>query len=247
MIRVHEVAKRFGEQEVLRGISLDVVKGEVAAIIGPSGGGKSTLLRCIIGLESFDSGRVELVQATIAAGLAGRERARIHRRLRGKVGMVFQQFHLFPHLTVLENVTAAPIYVNHVPQDEANSRAMALLARVGVAAKAGCRPDRLSGGEQQRVAIARALAMDPEIILFDEPTSALDPCMTDEVLGVMTDLAAAGQSMLVVTHEMGFARRVANRVHVFADGRVVESGLAAEVFEAPREVATRRFLRLATA
>jgi ABC-type polar amino acid transport system ATPase subunit len=247
MIRVHELAKRYGRNEVLRGINLEVVKGEVAAIIGPSGGGKSTLLRCVIGLEPFDSGKVEFDDATLTAGLPERERSRIQQRLRGKIGMVFQQFHLFPHLSVLENVIAAPLYVNGAKRDEIIAKAEKLLDRVGILSKVSCRPERLSGGEQQRVAIARALAMDPEIILFDEPTSALDPCMTDEVLTVMIDLAALGQTMLVVTHEMGFARRVANRVHVFAEGRVVESGISSQVFDAPRELATKRFLRLATA
>ena len=247
MIRVHELAKRYGRNEILRGINLEVVKGEVAAIIGPSGGGKSTLLRCIIGLEPFDSGSVEFDDAILTAGLPERERSRIQQRLRGKIGMVFQQFHLFPHLSVLENVIAAPLYVNRAKRDETIAKAEKLLDRVGVLSKVSCKPERLSGGEQQRVAIARALAMDPEIILFDEPTSALDPCMTDEVLAVMIDLAAAGQTMLVVTHEMGFARRVANRVHVFSEGRVVESGISSQVFDAPRELATKRFLRLASA
>ena len=247
MIRIQELAKRYGNQEVLCGINLEVVKGEVAAIIGPSGGGKSTLLRCIIGLEPFDAGVVEFDDLRLTADLPPAERLRIQQRLRGRIGMVFQQFHLFPHLTVLENVIEAPVHVNHVPRDQAVAKAERLLDRVGVLSKVGCHPDRLSGGEQQRVAIARALAMDPEVILFDEPTSALDPCMTDEVLAVMIDLAAAGQSMLVVTHEMGFARRVASHVHVFSDGRVVESGISSQVFDAPRELATKRFLRLASA
>lgn len=231
MIRVHELSKSFGGQPVLRKVSLEVPKGEVAAVIGPSGGGKSTLLRCIIGLEPFEAGQVEFGTATLVAGMNERERSRVRQKLCGKIGMVFQQFHLFPHLTVLENVIAAPLYVGKLHRDEAIAKAERFLDRVGVLDKANSRPDSLSGGEQQRVAIARALAMDPEIILFDEPTSALDPFMTDEVLAVMLSLKEAGQSMLVVTHEMDFARRVADQIYACSRGEILKSDLVGRFFE----------------
>jgi ABC-type polar amino acid transport system ATPase subunit len=245
MIRVRDLVKRHGAQEVLRGVTLDVDPGDVAAIIGPSGGGKSTFLRCLNGLERFDGGTVEVRGTTLAPGLEPALEARLQREVRARVGMVFQQFHLFPHRSVIENVIEAPIHVAGRPAEEARARARVLLERVGLAAKADARPGVLSGGEQQRVAIARALAMDPEVILFDEPTSALDPRMTSEVLAVLADLARDGLTLVVVTHAMVFARRAANRVHVFHEGRVVESGPADEVLTSPREAATRRFLELA--
>jgi len=241
---VHELVKRHGPLEVLRGITLDVPAGDVAVIIGPSGGGKSTFLRCLNGLERFDGGRVEIDGTTLLPHMERALEARLHRAVRARVGMVFQQFHLFPHLSVLENVVEAPIHVARKPPEEARARARALLERVGLAAKAGARPGVLSGGEQQRVAIARALAMDPQVILFDEPTSSLDPRMTAEVLAVMSDLAAEGQTMVVVTHAMAFARKAAKHVHVFHEGRVLESGPPEQVFEDPREPVTREFLRL---
>ncbi len=244
MIRVRELRKRHGAQEVLRGITLDVHPGDVAAIIGPSGGGKSTFLRCLNGLERFDSGTVEIHGTTLRAGLERSLEARLQREIRSRVGMVFQQFHLFPHRSVLENVTEAPIHVARRPPEEAHTRALELLERVGLSAKAHSRPGVLSGGEQQRVAIARALAMDPEVILFDEPTSALDPRMTGEVLSVLSDLARDGLTLVVVTHAMAFARLAANRVHVFHEGRVVESGPPEQVFTEPRSAATRAFLEL---
>jgi ABC-type polar amino acid transport system ATPase subunit len=244
MIRVDELRKKFGERDVLRGVSLEVGKGEVAAVIGPSGGGKSTLLRCIVGLEEFDAGRIVVDDAELNGGLDRRARAAALKRIRSRVGMVFQQFHLFAHLSALDNVTEAPMQVLGLSRDEAVARAERLLDRVGLSARSRDMPQRLSGGEQQRVAIARSLAMQPEVILFDEPTSALDPQMTEEVLAVMTDLAASGQAMLVVTHAMSFARRAAGRVHVFCDGRIIESGPPGEVLEAPREAGTREFLRL---
>jgi len=244
MIRVEDLHKKFGEREILRGVSLEVGKGEVAAVIGPSGGGKSTLLRCIVGLEEFDSGRIVVDDTELRGDFDRRSRTAALRRIRSRVGMVFQQFNLFAHLSALDNVTEAPIQVLGLSRDEAVTRAEKLLDRVGLSARAHDRPARLSGGEQQRVAIARALAMQPEVILFDEPTSALDPRMTDEVLAVMTDLAASGQAMLVVTHAMSFARRAASRVYVFCDGRVIESGPPVEVLEAPREARTREFLRV---
>ena len=244
MIRVHELAKRHGAQEVLRGITLGVPPGDVAVIIGPSGGGKSTFLRCLNGLERFDAGRVEIDGTTLLPRMPHALEARAQRAVRARVGMVFQQFHLFPHMSVLENVVEAPIHVGRKSPDEARARALALLGRVGLASKAHGRPGLLSGGEQQRVAIARALAMEPQVILFDEPTSALDPRMTGEVLAVMSDLAADGLTMVVVTHAMAFARKAARHVHVFHEGRVVESGPPEQVLEDPRQAVTREFLRL---
>ncbi len=244
MIRVHELAKRHGTQEVLRGITLDVPQGDVAVIIGPSGGGKSTFLRCLNGLERFDAGRVEIDGTTLLPHMERGLEARAHRAVRARVGMVFQQFHLFPHMSVLENVIEAPLHVARKSPEEARAKALALLERVGLAGKAHGRPGVLSGGEQQRVAIARALAMEPAVMLFDEPTSSLDPRMTGEVLAVMADLAQDGLTMVVVTHAMAFARKAAKHVHVFHEGRVVESGPPAQVLEDPREAVTREFLKL---
>ena len=244
MIRVHELAKRHGALEVLRGISLEVPRGDVAVIIGPSGGGKSTFLRCLNGLERFDGGSVEIGGTTLLPRMSHALETRLHRAVRARVGMVFQQFHLFAHMSVIENIVEAPVQVARRPLEEARARARTLLERVGLASKAHSRPGVLSGGEQQRVAIARALAMDPEVILFDEPTSALDPRMTAEVLAVMSDLAKEGQTMVVVTHAMAFARRAAKHVHVFHEGRVVESGPPERVLEDPAEPVTREFLRL---
>jgi ABC-type polar amino acid transport system ATPase subunit len=242
LIRVRELAKRYGTQQVLRGVTLDVERGEVAAIIGSSGSGKSTFLRCLNGLERLDGGTVEIDATTLRAGLAPAEEQAVHAAIRARVGMVFQQFHLFPHLNALQNVIEAPIQVAHRPPEEARARAMALLERVGLADKASARPSTLSGGEQQRVAIARALAMEPQAILFDEPTSALDPRMASEVLAVLTDLARDGLTMVVVTHAMSFARRAARRVHVFHEGRVIESGPPEQVLDDPREPATKALL-----
>jgi ABC-type polar amino acid transport system ATPase subunit len=244
LIKVHELAKRYGAQEVLRGVTLEVERGEVVAIIGASGSGKSTFLRCLNGLERLDSGTIEIAGTTLHAGAEPALEQRLHAAIRARVGMVFQQFHLFPHLSVIENLVEAPIHVAGRPLDEARARAMALLERVGLAAKAHARPSTLSGGEQQRVAIARALAMEPEAILFDEPTSALDPRMAGEVLGVLSDLARDGLTMVVVTHAMGFARRAARRVHVFHAGRVIESGPPEQVLDHPREPATRALLEI---
>ncbi|RIK68555.1 MAG: amino acid ABC transporter ATP-binding protein [Planctomycetota bacterium] len=241
MIRVDNLVKRFGIVDVLRGASLEVERGETAVIIGASGGGKSTLLRCINALESFDDGRIHVDDMTLEPRANGDARE-LHLRLRRRVGMVFQQFHLFPHLSVLENVMSGPIHALGKPRDEAEPMARSLLERVGLADKAHQRPATLSGGQQQRVAIARALANEPEVMLFDEPTSALDPRMTGEVLSVMADLSRSGQTMLVVSHAMGFVRRSAHRVHVMADGQVIESGLPAQIFEEPRDPRTRDLL-----
>jgi ABC-type polar amino acid transport system ATPase subunit len=245
MIRVTDLVKRHGSQEVLRGVTLEVNRGDVAAVIGPSGGGKSTFLRCLNGLERIDGGTVEMNGTTLRAGLEPAVEASLHREIRSRVGMVFQQFHLFPHMSVIENIIEAPVHVARRPVAEAREKAIALLDRVGLASKASRRPAFLSGGEQQRVAIARALAMGPEVILFDEPTSALDPRMTGEVLSVMADLASEGLTMIVVTHAMAFARRAANRVHVFHEGKVLESGPPEQLFENPREAVTRQFLKIA--
>lgn len=242
MIEVEGLVKRHGVLEVLKGVTLRVGPGEVAAIVGPSGGGKSTFLRCLNGLETFQGGRVTVDGLTIAANDPPRERSKAFRLVRLRLGMVFQGFNLFPHRTVLENVTEGPTHVLGLGRAEAEERARGLLDRVGLLEKLDAHPGQLSGGQQQRVAIARALAMDPRAVLFDEPTSALDPRMTAEVLAVMSDLARGGLTMVVVTHAMKFARQVAHTVHVFEDGRVLESGPPAQVFDAPRHESTRRLL-----
>jgi ABC-type polar amino acid transport system ATPase subunit len=240
MISVRKMVKDYGNGRVLDGVSLEVNKGEVAVVIGPSGCGKSTLLRCLNGLETFQEGEVQVGELLLRGGGAGHSSVLL--ALRRRLGMVFQQFHLFPHLSALENVAAGPRYVVGAPRTEAEETARLLLARVGMAEFAAARPEQLSGGQQQRVAIARALAMRPEAILFDEPTSALDPVMANEVLRVMADLARSGQTMVVVTHAMGFARRVAHTVHVMFGGQVIESGPPAQVFGESRDERCRAFL-----
>ena len=238
MLRLDGVCKRFGKLEVLRGVDLDVGRGEVACVIGPSGSGKSTLLRCINLLEPPEEGRILLEGKEIT----GREAVEGVDFVRRRVGMVFQDFNLFQHKSALENVCLAQETVLGRNRREARGKAEALLARVGLAEKLNEYPDRLSGGQQQRVAIARALAMDPHVMLFDEVTSALDPELVKDVLDVMRELAAEGMTMVVVTHEMGFAREVGTRV-VFMDGGViVEEGPPAEVLGNPREERTKRFL-----
>ena len=243
MIKTSNLHKNHGSLIVLRGVSLEVAQGEVAAIIGPSGGGKSTFLRCLNGLEPFEAGEIHVGERSLSPGPQLRQHRDNIRAVRRQLGMVFQQFNLFPHLNVLKNVIEAPIRVLRMPRDEAVTQAKALLERVGLAEKMDVRPDKLSGGQQQRVAIARALAMQPKAMLFDEPTSALDPRMTAEVLAVMADLATSGQTMIVVTHAMNFARRAAKTVHVFYDGVVAESGPPDQIFDAPQHPATREFLR----
>ena len=240
ILRLRDVHKRFGDLEVLRGVSLDVDRGSVTCVIGPSGSGKSTLLRCINLLEPPTRGSIELAGKEIT-GSANSERLDFVRR---RVGMVFQHFNLFPHMSVLENVTIGPRKVLGRSEEECRKRGEALLARVGLADKLNEYPERLSGGQQQRVAIARALAMDPEVMLFDEVTSALDPELVKEVLDVMRELAAEGMTMLVVTHEMGFAREVADQVVFMDGGVVVEQGPPAEVLGNPRNERTKRFLGL---
>ena len=241
MIELTNIVKRYQQHEVLRGVSLKVADGEVCVLLGPSGGGKSTLLRTINGLESFDSGSIRVNDILLNAA-AGPERNAALLQIRKRVGMVFQQFNLFPHRSVLENVTEAPIHVLKQPREVAVLSARRILARVGMDDKENARPGSLSGGQQQRVAIARTLAMNPEAILFDEPTSALDPRTTAEVISVMTDLAASGQRMIVVTHAMSFARTVAHQVHILHAGRIAESGPPEQIFEDPQEAITREFL-----
>jgi polar amino acid transport system ATP-binding protein len=242
MIEVRDLVKRHGSLEVLRGVSLRVDRSEVAVIIGPSGGGKSTFLRCLNGLESFQSGVVTIDGLRFGVETPASARARTLHQIRLRVGMVFQGFNLFPHRTVLQNVIEAPIHVLGLEPEVAEARARRLLDRVGLLDRLDARPRQLSGGQQQRIAIARALAMEPRVILFDEPTSALDPRMTSEVLSVMTDLAHDGLTMIIVTHAMRFARQVAHTVHVFNEGRVVESGPPEQVLEDPHEEATRLLL-----
>ncbi|WTZ06394.1 amino acid ABC transporter ATP-binding protein [Micromonospora sp. NBC_01392] len=246
MVRAEGVTKRFGPVEVLKGIDLTVAPGEVACLLGPSGSGKSTFLRCVNHLERIDGGQLsvdgELVgyrrQGDKLHELKAREVA-VRRR---DIGMVFQRFNLFPHLTALGNVTEAPVRVLRTPRERARAEAMRLLDRVGLAERADHYPSQLSGGQQQRVAIARALAMRPKLMLFDEPTSALDPELVGEVLDVMKGLAADGMTMVVVTHEMGFAREVADQVAFLDDGVVVEAGPPDEVLGRPRHERTRAFL-----
>ena len=242
MIEVEGLVKRHGSAEILRGLSLSVARGEVAALIGPSGSGKSTLLRCLNGLETFQAGSVVVDGHRLEASAPAKAHEAAVRQVCRCAGMVFQAFHLFPHRTVLENVTEGPIHVLGMGRAEAAERARRLLDRVGLGDRLSARPRELSGGQQQRVAIARALAMGPKVMLFDEPTSALDPRMTAEVLAVMADLARDGLTMVVVTHAMRFARKVAQTVHVLGDGRIVESGPPEQVFDAPRTEATRQLL-----
>ncbi len=237
VVTLRQVHKWYGKLHVLRGVDLSVAQGEVLVLCGPSGSGKSTLLRCINHLETITSGEVRV------NGFVPDKHGKLDvNRLRAEIGMVFQQFNLFPHLTVLDNITLAPIKVNGVNRADAEGRARQLLARVGIGEKESAYPANLSGGQQQRVAIARALAMNPKVMLFDEPTSALDPEMIKEVLDVMRDLAAEGMTMVIVTHEMGFAREVADRI-VFMDGGViVEEAAPSEFFSNPKEVRTQQFL-----
>ncbi|HXP72992.1 MAG TPA: amino acid ABC transporter ATP-binding protein [Stellaceae bacterium] len=247
MIEIEGLHKYFGSLHVLRGIDLSVAVGEVVCIIGPSGSGKSTLLRCINHLEVAEQGRIRIDGELVYRDeVEGRFRAHSNRAIaavRAQVGMVFQHFNLFPHLTVVGNIIEAPVHVLRKPKNEARRRALELLAQVGLSDKADAYPEELSGGQQQRVAIARALAMDPKAMLFDEVTSALDPELVAEVLAVMRDLARRGMTMLVVTHEMNFARQVASRVIFMDHGLIVEEDVPERMFGAPRESRTRDFLR----
>jgi polar amino acid transport system ATP-binding protein len=247
MIRAEDVHKSFGHLEVLKGINLTVDAGQVVVIIGPSGSGKSTFLRCLNHLEDVDKGRIyidgQLMGYREVNGRIKPDTQRNIARMRAEVGMVFQRFNLFPHMTALENVIEAPIHVRKVPRTVAIERARMLLAKVGLLDKADSYPSQLSGGQQQRVAIARALAMEPKVMLFDEPTSALDPELVGEVLNVMRDLAKDGMTMVVVTHEMNFAREVGDAVLFMDGGVVVEQGPPEEIFRAPSHERTQLFLR----
>jgi general L-amino acid transport system ATP-binding protein len=236
IIKCNDVHKWYGEFHALRGISMDVMPGEVIVIFGPSGSGKSTFIRTINHLEEHQQGTI------IVDGIELSHDVRNIEEIRKETGMVFQQFNLFPHLTVLQNVSLAPIWVKKKSKEEAKKLAMDLLEQVGIPEQALKFPGQLSGGQQQRVAIARALAMEPKIMLFDEPTSALDPEMIKEVLDAMTDLAKSGMTMIVVTHEMGFARAVANRMFFFDEGSIVESGSPNDIFKNPQEDRTKLFL-----
>ncbi len=246
LVAIRSVSKNFGEFQALKGVSLDVWAGEVLCLIGASGSGKTTLLRCINQLTSVDSGGIwldgELLGLREANGKLHRLTAKEIARQRLKTGMVFQRFNLFPHKTALENITEGPVQVQGRKREEARADAIELLRRVGLATKADAYPAQLSGGQQQRVAIARALAMKPMLMLFDEPTSALDPELVGEVLAVMKELARSGMTMMVVTHELGFAREVADTVVYMDQGVIVESGPAADVLGRPREVRTQSFL-----
>ncbi|MGN0941551.1 MAG: amino acid ABC transporter ATP-binding protein [Selenomonadaceae bacterium] len=246
MLRVSDIRKNFGDLEVLKGISFDVMRGEVLAIIGPSGSGKSTTLRCLNCLEKIDRGSIEvkgdyLVKDNGNGPVEYAPKQKMHELL-GSMGMVFQQFNLFPHMTVLENLLEAPMQVKKMKREEIEPIAAELLKKVGLYEKRDVYPSKLSGGQQQRVAIARALAMNPDIMLFDEPTSALDPELTGEVLKTMRELAAEHMTMVVVTHEMAFAREVANHVIFMADGNIVEQGTPEKIFTAPSEERTKSFL-----
>ncbi|WP_284238221.1 amino acid ABC transporter ATP-binding protein [Paenibacillus glycanilyticus] len=236
MIEVNGVNKAFGANTVLKDVSVQVAQGEVVVIIGPSGSGKSTLLRCLNGLERPESGEIRIEDRSLLDAGAGIT------EIRSRMGMVFQQFNLFPHLNVLQNITLAPVQVRKLAKGKAEELAMSLLGKVGLREKVGQYPASLSGGQAQRVAIARALAMEPRIMLFDEPTSALDPEMVGEVLTVMKELAAEGMTMVIVTHEMGFAREVGHRVLFMEQGVIVEEGTPQQLFDAPRQERTRAFL-----
>jgi ABC-type polar amino acid transport system ATPase subunit len=245
VIKISDLKKAFHERTVIDGISIDVSKGDLIAIIGPSGCGKSTLLRCINGLESSDAGHVNVFGTELRSPneIGQKEFTKRALTVRQKVGMVFQNFNLFPHLTILENLIKAPMVVGNISREDAEKRARELLKKVGLSDKAHSYPDQMSGGQQQRAAIARALAMNPEILLYDEPTSALDPELVQEVLRVMKQLDSEGMTQLVVTHEMRFARDVSDKV-VFVDkGKIVEAGTPEQVFGNPQDERTKNFLR----
>ena len=237
MITVKNLKKNFGDLTVLKGIDVTIEKGECVVVIGPSGSGKSTFLRCLNRLEEPDGGEIDIEGTDLLSPHTDIN------EMRQRIGMVFQHFNLFPHKTILENVTLAPIKLKKMPQKEAEDAALELLRRVGIEEKASVYPSTLSGGQKQRVAIARSLAMNPQVMLFDEPTSALDPEMVGEVLDVMKNLAKEGMTMVVVTHEMGFAKEVANRVLFMADGVILEEGTPEEIFEHPQHERTKAFIK----
>lgn len=237
MLTVKNLKKNFGDLTVLKGIDVTIEKGECVVVIGPSGSGKSTFLRCLNRLEEPDGGEIDIEGTDLLSPHTDIN------EMRQRIGMVFQHFNLFPHKTILENVTLAPIKLKKMPQKEAEDAALDLLRRVGIEDKASVYPSTLSGGQKQRVAIARSLAMNPQVMLFDEPTSALDPEMVGEVLDVMKNLAKEGMTMVVVTHEMGFAKEVANRVLFMADGVILEEGTPEEIFEHPQHERTKAFIK----
>ncbi|WP_409342062.1 amino acid ABC transporter ATP-binding protein [Paenibacillus sp. MBLB4367] len=243
MIEVKGLGKRFDDLEVLKGINVSIRPKEIVVLIGPSGSGKSTLLRCLNGLEEPTEGTVRVGGAEWNPSMSPKAKKQAIREIRNLTGMVFQSFHLFPHMTVLENVIMAPMTVKKMPKEQAVQLAEALLSKVGLLEKKNVYPSKLSGGQQQRVAIARSLAMQPQIMLFDEPTSALDPELTGEVLAVMKQLALEGMTMIVVTHEMKFAREVANRVIFMSDGTIQEEGIPERFFAQPQTERARKFLR----
>ncbi len=249
LIQARNIVKSYGDLPVLHDFSLDVSRGEVVVLIGPSGSGKTTFIRTLNGLETIDSGRITINGTVLAdadparTGKPHKPHSRALQKVRLDVGMVFQQFNLFPHLTAAENVMEAPVWVRKTPQKDARKRALELLDRMGLADRADHYPHELSGGQQQRVAISRSLAMDPVAILFDEVTSALDPELVGEVLRAMRQLASDGMTMIVVTHEMQFARQVADRVVMMADGRLIESGTPEQIFASPTDPRTARFLQ----
>jgi polar amino acid transport system ATP-binding protein len=246
MVKAERVEKRFGRLEVLKDVSLEVARSEVVCMLGPSGSGKSTFLRCINHLEKIDGGRLSVDGNLVGYRQVGTKLYEQHDaeicRDRAEIGMVFQSFNLFGHMTALENVVEAPIHVKKVAKAEALARGKELLEQVGLGERLNAYPSQLSGGQQQRVALARALAMQPKLMLFDEPTSALDPELVGDVLGVMRQLAREGMTMIVVTHEMGFAREAADRVVVMDDGRIIEEGAPDDLFDRPQEARTRQFL-----
>ncbi len=246
MVDVRDVHKFFGDLHVLRGVSFEVPRGSVTTILGPSGSGKSTILRCINVLETIQAGSIRVDGQLMGYREAGGKLHELTEKQvaaqRSRIGMVFQRFNLFPHMTALENIMEAPVQVKGVSKEAAKERAEELLTQVGLADRAGHYPAELSGGQQQRVAIARALAMDPDLMLFDEPTSALDPELVGEVLAVMKSLAAAGMTMVVVTHELGFAREVSDQVILMDEGQIVEAGCPSDVFDSPKHPRTKEFL-----
>ncbi|HAZ13672.1 MAG: polar amino acid ABC transporter ATP-binding protein [Bdellovibrionales bacterium GWA2_49_15] len=248
MMEIANLHKSFGQNHVLKGIDLSVHQGEVVVVIGPSGSGKSTLLRCVNYLETPTQGTIAFQGEMIGANLVDNKLKPVAEKIlneqRAKIGMVFQQFNLFPHLTVIQNLLEAPLQVKRIAREEARALALKLLERVGLSDKVNAYPKSLSGGQQQRVAIARALAMNPQMMLFDEATSALDPELVGEVLKVMKDLVKEGMTMMVVTHEMGFAREVADRVVFMDGGRIIEQGPPSEIFKNPKEARTNEFLKV---
>ena len=248
IMEIANLHKSFGQNHVLKGIDLSVHQGEVVVVIGPSGSGKSTLLRCVNYLETPTQGTIAFQGEMIGANLVDNKLKPVAEKIlneqRAKIGMVFQQFNLFPHLTVIQNLLEAPLQVKRIAREEARALALKLLERVGLSDKVNAYPKSLSGGQQQRVAIARALAMNPQMMLFDEATSALDPELVGEVLKVMKDLVKEGMTMMVVTHEMGFAREVADRVVFMDGGRIIEQGPPSEIFKNPKEARTNEFLKV---